>query len=447
MEERHVLREGGELRLEVATDEAVAVTLQAGLAEVFGIELLLGRPYKLSGTRVAVYTHHGATLAVDRTAAPSSRVYISSAGHAPMQRYAQLHAMVHEQRLLALKAGAAATEAAAAAASGAAAEVAAVRGPRVLVAGPPDAGKSSLARILAAYAVRSGHAPTFVNLDVGDGGALGVPGAIAAAPLDCSCLEVESSGAGFVRTVPHAFWLGHLAAAESAGRFERLTTRLAAAVDERLATWPVASASGVIIDTCGWAREEAGLVALRHTIAAFSVDVILIVGDEWLSGKLDREFGATLSVVSLPKVGGLNPPAAAFKREQGDARVRRYFYGRDGALQPRVLQVAFDDVEVFRIGALNVSSDMVPVGRGGLDPERALRIQLRGAEGAELKHKVLAVIHDATGAKDVAQGSCAGWVLVKEVDVEGGWLTLLAPASALKGGVKCLVGGNIQWYE
>ena len=446
---------GSELRVEVAMGDAVVVVMQAGLAELFGVELLVGRPYRLTGTRVAIYTHHGATLSVDSTAAPSSRVYTSTAGRASMERYAQLHAMLHAQRLSALKSGAAAAEAKASAENvvdSAAEKVvdksSAGRGPRVLVAGPPDAGKSSLARILAAYAVRSGHAPTFVNLDVGDGGALGVPGCIAAAPLDRSCLEIESSGAGFVRTVPLAFWLGHSAAAESAGRFARLVARLATAVDARLVTWPTADASGVIVDTCGWAQHEAGLAALRETITSFSIDVILVVGDEWLAGKLDKEFGASLSVVKLEKVGGLNPAAAAFKREQGDARVRRYFYGRDAALLPRVVQVAFADVRVFRIGALNVSSDMAPVGMGGLDPERALRIDLKAAEGAELKHKLLAVVGDVTGEKDVAAGSARGWVVVKEVDVEGGWLTLLAPASALEGdGVKYLVAGAVSWYE
>lgn len=38
-------------------------------------------------------------------------------------------------------------------------------GPRVLVVGPADSGKSSLCAILTAYAVRVGRAPVFVDLD------------------------------------------------------------------------------------------------------------------------------------------------------------------------------------------------------------------------------------------------------------------------------------------
>jgi Mrp family chromosome partitioning ATPase len=40
-------------------------------------------------------------------------------------------------------------------------------GPRVAVVGPTDAGKSSLCRVLAAYAARCGRAVTVVDTDVG----------------------------------------------------------------------------------------------------------------------------------------------------------------------------------------------------------------------------------------------------------------------------------------
>lgn len=39
--------------------------------------------------------------------------------------------------------------------------------PQVMIVGPTDTGKSSLARILASYAARLGRAPTVVDIDVG----------------------------------------------------------------------------------------------------------------------------------------------------------------------------------------------------------------------------------------------------------------------------------------
>lgn len=38
-------------------------------------------------------------------------------------------------------------------------------GPRVIVIGPEDSGKTSLVKILAAYALKSGSNPVLVNLD------------------------------------------------------------------------------------------------------------------------------------------------------------------------------------------------------------------------------------------------------------------------------------------
>lgn len=59
-----------------------------------------------------------------------------------------------------------------------------------MVVGEADSGKSTLANILAAYAVRLGRCPTFVDLDVGQG-MITVPGGIAAAALDSNSMSVE----------------------------------------------------------------------------------------------------------------------------------------------------------------------------------------------------------------------------------------------------------------
>jgi polynucleotide 5'-kinase involved in rRNA processing len=41
------------------------------------------------------------------------------------------------------------------------------QGPRVVVAGPTDSGKSSMCRMLLNWAVRAQHQPTYVDLDIG----------------------------------------------------------------------------------------------------------------------------------------------------------------------------------------------------------------------------------------------------------------------------------------
>jgi polyribonucleotide 5'-hydroxyl-kinase len=126
-----------------------------------------------------------------------------------MVSYVNVHAMVESRRE-------------AAAASGGA-------GPRVLVAGPVDAGKSSLARILLAYGVRMGRKPLYVDLDVGQGD-ISVPGTIGAAQLDASCIDVEE---GFSFAIPLIYWYGSASMSTNKTLFKTLVTKLSTTIKKR----------------------------------------------------------------------------------------------------------------------------------------------------------------------------------------------------------------------
>jgi len=41
------------------------------------------------------------------------------------------------------------------------------RGPRLMITGPTDVGKTTLCRILCNYAVREGRSPLYIDLDIG----------------------------------------------------------------------------------------------------------------------------------------------------------------------------------------------------------------------------------------------------------------------------------------
>ncbi len=58
-----------------------------------------------------------------------------------------------------------------------------------MVVGPQDSGKSSVSRILGAYAARLDRNPIFIDLDVSQG--FNVPGNITAIPIDKSSLSIE----------------------------------------------------------------------------------------------------------------------------------------------------------------------------------------------------------------------------------------------------------------
>ena len=119
----------------------------------------------VTATRVAAVCVTGCTLQVEGQTGHS---YVAM--ETPMLSHLQLHGELDVRRTAALATGS--------------------HGPRVLVAGPSDTGKSSLCRILANYLARSGHSGTLVDFDLEQGEFL-VPGAVTAVPLVARPLEIE----------------------------------------------------------------------------------------------------------------------------------------------------------------------------------------------------------------------------------------------------------------
>ena len=63
------------------------------------------------------------------------------------------------------------------------------------------------------------------------------------------------------------------------------------------------AASGVVINTCGWVKDE-GYKSLTHVAQAFEVDVIIVLDQERLYNELVRDI-PFIKVVFLPKSGGV----------------------------------------------------------------------------------------------------------------------------------------------
>jgi hypothetical protein len=153
-----------ELRLEVDWGKEVHITVEQGECEVFGTQLDLGERLRVTGQKLALFSWKGCRLRIE-----GSPEVMYESEDTPMQQYLNVHETLEGRR-----------RAAASASS---------EGPRVLVAGAVDVGKSSLCRILLNYAVRNGWAPTAVDLDVGQG-SITVPGCIAATPVEAP-IDVE----------------------------------------------------------------------------------------------------------------------------------------------------------------------------------------------------------------------------------------------------------------
>ena len=150
-------------------------------------------------------------------------------------------------------------------------------GPRVLVVGPENAGKTTMAKILASYAARTGYQPVVVNTDPKEG-LLSIPGTLSTLVLD-SVVDVEE-GWGSSPTngpsqipvkLPLVYYYGLADPEAKADLYKSITTRLALSVMNRMEDDNEVKPAGCIIDTSGaisQGKEGYGIIA--HLVAEFA---------------------------------------------------------------------------------------------------------------------------------------------------------------------------------
>lgn len=150
-------------------------------------------------------------------------------------------------------------------------------GPRVMVVGPENAGKTSLVKLLTAYATRSGRQPVVVNLDTKEG-MLSIPGTLSATTFS-SVMDVEegwgsspTNGPSQVPVkLPLVYYMGLANPEESTITYKPIVTRLALSVMNRLQDDAEAKETGCVIDTPGVISQgKGGYEMIQHIVAEFS---------------------------------------------------------------------------------------------------------------------------------------------------------------------------------
>ncbi|KAK7242318.1 mRNA 3'-end processing protein [Aureococcus anophagefferens] len=476
-----------ELRLEVDFDAVVVVVLKQGLCEVLGVELAAGREYAFAGAKVALYSWHGCQL---ETRGECASVYQTGPGEttAAAAQRAQL-----PRRGATTKARAPWRERARAGArgvrpgAGAARRGRDCRGPRVMVVGPSDSGKSTLAATLLGYAARLGREPTFVELDpaLGDCGA--PPGAVAAARVTRETLSVDE-GFGSLDCAPLSYWFGYEAPREHPDLYARVVDELAVAVAEKLDGDRSANVAGLVVATSSWVDGD-GFASLLRVASAFAVDAVLVLAHDRLFADLRQALPPSVAVAKLPRSGGVVQRDVVHRRRAKHRKIHEYFYGPqsharsllakkddDAALDklleatapplaPATHELPFRAVRVFKVLAGSTGDDsMLPVGQGSmLEPLQVVAVTVSPV----LVHNVLAVCHPARDGDDAGDDdehddaaadaatsphqhllgcAAAGFVVVTNVNVEAQTITLLGPCSGDLPSRNLLLG-KLEWME
>lgn len=373
--------------------EKVQVELKSGNAEIFGTEMTVGKKYTFrEGIKTPIYSWQGAT--VEMHGACDTNV----AAETPMIMYLNTHAALEQLRRKA--------------------DTDQSRGPVVMVVGPTDCGKSSLCRMLLNYAVRVGRRPVYVDLDCGQG-SLSCPGTIGGMLVERPAVIEE----GFPAVAPLVYHYGHTSPQTNTHLYNQLCTKLSKTINQRLQQNKKARASGIIINTCGWSTSNSSYQndaykTITHAASEFEVDVIIVLHGELLYNDLVKDMPPFVKVVFQPKSGGVVERSDGVRRDARQKKVKEYFYGVRNNLHPHTFQVNFSDIKLFKIR--DSKSTKSPFGSklSKLYPDK---------DASTLKNHLLAVCFN-TGSDDEILGSnVAGFICVKEVDVENSTVTVLSP--------------------
>ncbi|KAJ3407115.1 Cleavage polyadenylation factor subunit clp1 [Chytridiales sp. JEL 0842] len=429
-----------EFRFEVDFKETVIVKLKAGKAELFGTELAPDQEYSFTGSKVAIFTWHGCVLEVR-----GKCIVEYTAGDTPMQSYLNVHIALENVRRDAAEKG--------------------IPGPKVMIVGPGDVGKSSLAKMLVNYAVRSDRKPMFVDIDINEG-SLSMPGSMAAMTFS-RVIDIEEGFGGIPLTMgasPLVYYYGFTTPSEKAKLYSRLVKNMGEVVLRKCDNDEDVRTTGIVMNTPFQFSEPNGKQMLFEAAEAFKIDVLLVIGHERLYSELSRHFrdNESISVLKLAKSGGVVTRDKTFRKLQQSSKIREYFYGHPkNSLNPYSNIISFNELAVRRVGDGSLApSSALPIGM----ERKVLETRIAKVQSADiLLNSILAVTNadrlDAeptvgsapalTADEETAlllDRSVMGFVYVSEVDESKNKLTLIAPNPG-RLPKKYILMGSLKWME
>ncbi|KAL6888901.1 hypothetical protein ACP4OV_009927 [Aristida adscensionis] len=384
-----------ELRVEVLPDAPLRVRLVAGTAEIFGTELPPeGWVPVPPRSKIAIFTWHGATVELDGV---SESEYTSD--ETPMVIYVNTHAILDARRA---RARAAAAQGGDLEASQDDEILSSSKGPRVIVVGPTDSGKSTLCKMLLSWGAKLGWKPTYVDLDIGQG-SITIPGCISATPIEKPIDIVD----GIPLEMPLVYFYGHPSPSINADVYKVLMKELAKTLEKQFAGNAESRAAGMIINTMGWV-EGLGYELLLNAIETFKANVVLVLGQEKLCKMLKDAVQSkpNIDVVKLHKSEGVVLRNSKYRQKTRSFRIKEYFYGIANDLAPHSNIVNFSDVSVYRIGGGHQAPrSALPIGAEPVaDPTRLVAVNI----STDMVHTVLAVSYAKEPDEIISRQCC--WI-------------------------------------
>ncbi|SCV02511.1 LAME_0H02168g1_1 [Lachancea meyersii CBS 8951] len=416
---------GAEWRVRIPQDSQLTLTIKQGIAEIFGTELALAMPYTFQGTSMAVRAVEDVALDWSATSPGDVEHRIVSEADTNASHLYNLHFALDKLR-------------AAANAGSSSSSMSTSTDPRVLLVGERAAGKTSVAKTLCSYALKTrAQGPVAVNLDPQQC-VYAPPGCVSATPIS-DLIDVQNNGWGHSTTSGATALHAKQPLVKNFG-LERIgnnrplylaqVRQLAVSLDARLARDAGLRRAGVVVDTPALAElliedEKRDFSLVRELVALFHINAVVVCGsDDSLAVELHRELPVeTLTIVRLPTSSGVVLTEDVQLRALQRNAIRDYFYGdATTVLSPYAVSVDFDAITVWEPES-TVSGTL----EAGREPQA--RLTPVEINASNLQHALVAVTYAGRRAsrEEVLESSILGFALILEVNDTRRKLRVLLP--------------------
>ncbi|GEQ69741.1 hypothetical protein JCM33374_g3415 [Metschnikowia sp. JCM 33374] len=441
-----------EWRFECPFKLIMKVTIKDGVGEIFGTELPNEVEIRLTGCKYAIYAPLASGCRIQYEVVPNKDEFnISNEDSAisqyvsddsPSVQYTNLHfaleVMRHEAEVDHTK-----------------------YGPRVLILGNSQSGKTALAKTLASYAVKMDRVPLFVNLDPKEG-VFSVPGSLTSTPISDS-FDLESVGGWGGSTTsgatshnpkqPLVKSYGFYEFSENVDLYKHQISQLGIAALSRTAQDEQIRAGGIIVDTPRLSMKDVNVI--ENIVSDFEINIIVVTGSDRLTVDLKRKFAhkisrQTLDVIKVARNSAVAEVDESFMRKIQEDTIKEYFNGNyKTRLSPYKTDVDMKNYTIYKAVKLSEyasqmaflpSGDSYTAEEGGESEEKKeensldkFLVRLEEPNSSNLEHSILAITSAAVPSngkivpRELLNASVLGYAHVSKVDDTKNRMSLLLP--------------------
>ncbi|CCD24925.1 cleavage polyadenylation factor subunit CLP1 NDAI_0E01090 [Naumovozyma dairenensis CBS 421] len=417
------LKESTEWKIDIPTSSKLTIKIRSGIAEIFGTELANDIEYVFTNWKISLLAVEDVILEWKCPDISGNKALIIQQNTTSKFVY-NLHFALDKLR------------------------TASFNGPRIMIVGDTNSGKTALCRTLCSYAIKNmPYQPLFINLNPNEG-IFTPPGCLSATPIS-DLLEVQAqtwgqsmtSGATVLHNKqPIVKNFGLEEVTKNKPLYLNCIDQLAKDVNERLQNDVIVQRSGCIINTPPLSQfydnatnQYDSYDGLLKIIQCLNIGIVVILtndtDEEQEKEKINKLFDKLKSIIDqnsiirFPKLSGRFQDADdTYKRSLQRAAIREYFYGTPRTvLSPYAAGADFDEIVIWKSMELNVNMQQ--------DMINPFQLESVPIEANVLQHALVAITYAdrKASSEEVSKAPILGFGLITEVNEKRRKIWVLLP--------------------